>query len=199
MDVDPEAGIALGAALAATKRAVNRRITARYGTVEPPPDNTAAPPVLRPQSTRIGRVITKKRFTAITDAQVPDFDPGFGAAQRPTLIEVIAGRLALSTVGGFCDEIIPANEPVPASKTRVFTTGHDNQREVQLRVCQGDSRRYAENRPLGALVLDELPPRQRGEVRIAVTFAIDDDGVLEASARDEQTGQERSVRIQLDR
>jgi molecular chaperone DnaK len=88
---------------------------------------------------------------------------------------------------------------VPASKTRVFTTGHDNQREVQLRVCQGDSRRYAENRPLGALVLDELPPRQRGEVRIAVTFAIDDDGVLEASARDEQTGQERSVRIQLDR
>jgi molecular chaperone DnaK (HSP70) len=34
-------------------------------------------------------------------------------------------------------------------------------------------------------------------VRIAVTFAIDDDGVLTALARDEQTGQEQRIRIEL--
>ena len=64
-------------------------------------------------------------------------------------------------------------------------------------MCQGDSRKFHENTPLGTLILAPLPPRPRGEVRIAVTFSVDDDGVLEAAARDEDTGQEQSLRVAL--
>jgi molecular chaperone DnaK len=197
MDVDPEAACALGAALYAPQRAVlSDRITSPYGAVSPPPDQEADPPRLR--QTRVGRVITKKMFTAVIAAQLPpDMDTDEMPAQRPTLIEVTASRLALSTVGGYCDEIIPADTPVPVSKTRVFTTGKDDQPTVRLHICQGDSRVFKENMPLGTIKLVNLPPRPRGAVQIAVTFEIDDDGVLTASARDEQTGQEQRIRIDL--
>lgn len=202
MDVDPEAVCALGAALFAPQRVVlSDRVTSPYGAVSPPPEGAADPPVLGRRETRVGRVITKKMFTAVMDAVDPS---NLGLNEeitermvRPTLIEVTASRLALSTVGGFCDEIIPPSSPIPTSQTRAFSTGKDNQPSVVLQICQGDSRRFKENMPLGTLTLVNLPPRRRGEVRIAVTFAIDDDGVLTALARDEQTGQEQRIRIEL--
>ncbi len=198
MDVDPEAACALGAALYAAKQDVlSDRITSPYGQVSPPPDEEAAPPVVRPRKTRVGRVVTKKMFTAVMDAQSPTVPEVSFSPPRPQLVEVTASPLKLSTVGGFCEEIIPVNEQVPATKTRVFSTAKDNQLEVNVRVCQGESRQFHENIPLGTLVLADLAPRPRGQVTIAVQFAIDDDGVLEASARDEQTGQAQSIRIKL--
>lgn len=200
MDVDPEAACALGAALFAAKTNVlDHRITSPYGAVSPPPPNTTQAPVLR-QTTRVGRVITKKMFTAAMPAvseEVAFSAPA--AASTPTLIEATATRLGLSTVAGFCDTVIGKSQPLPASNTRVFSTAKDNQSQVQIRICEGDSRRFGENLPLGALVLDQLPPRPRGSVRIAVTFSIDTDGLLEASARDEQTGQEQRITVQLPR
>jgi molecular chaperone DnaK (HSP70) len=157
--------------------------------------------VLGRRETRVGRVITKKLFTAVMQAAVPEDEaldaPITERMARPTLIEVTASRLALFTVGGFCDEIIAADSPIPVAQTRVFSTGKDGQPSVVLKICQGDSRRFKENMPLGVLTLAGLPPRPRGQVRIGVTFAIDDDGVLTALARDEQTGQEQRIRIEL--
>lgn len=202
MDVDPEAVCALGAALFAPHRAVSSdRVTSPYGVVSPPPAEVADPPLLGRRETRVGRIVTKKMFTAVMQAVTPDgatlHEPITERMARPTLIEVTASRLALSTVGGFCDEIIPSSSPIPTSQTRVFSTGKDNQPSVVLQICQGDSRRFRENMPLGAITLTNLPPRPRGQVRIGVTFAIDDDGVLTALARDEQTGQEQRIRIEL--
>ncbi len=197
MDVDPETAVALGAALAAAQRKVqNRRITAPYGKVTPPPEFLARPPRIGARTARIGRITTKKRFTAVVPTQLPGLDVEFGETE-PTLEEVTAAPLAISTVGGFCDEIIPVDIPIPSQKMRIFTTGRDDQSVVEVSVCQGESRRFLENTPLGTLILAPLPPRSRGKVRIAVTFCIDSDGVLEAAARDEDTGQEQSLRIAL--
>jgi len=199
MDVDPEAASALGAALFAAKTDVlNHRITSPYGAVSAPPATEMTPPVVR-RATRVGRVITKKMFTAAMPAVSEDvaFSSPAAAPSTPTLIEATAIQLGLSTVAGFCGEIIPPSQPLPASNSRVFSTAKDNQPAVRINICQGNSRRFAENMPLGTLVLDKLPPRPRGSVRIQVTFAIDADGVLEASARDEQTGQEQSLTVQV--
>jgi len=198
MDVDPEAACALGAALfVAQQDVLSDRITSEYGVVSPPPEEEADPPVVRSRKTRVGRVVTKKMFTAVMEAVNPTEPEISFSPPRPTLVEVTASPLKLSTVGGFCEEIIPANEPVPADKKRVFSTAKENQSAVNVKVCQGDSRQFHENLSLGTIVLADLPPRPRGQVKIEVKFAIDDDGVLEASARDEQTGQEQTVRITL--
>ncbi|HTM20489.1 MAG TPA: Hsp70 family protein, partial [Kofleriaceae bacterium] len=201
MDVAPDAAPALGAAIFASRgELATARVTNPYGAVSAPPADEQTAPHLRPQ-TRVGRVSTKKMFTAVMQAvQAPEVT---FSAPRPTppvapaIIEVTATRLGLSTVAGFCDEIIPRDLPVPTSRTRVFSTGRDSQQSVTLSVCEGDSRRFAENRPLGTLVLADLPPRPRGQVRIAVTFTIDADGVLEAGALDEGTGRAQKIQIRL--
>ncbi len=210
MDVAPDAAPALGAAIFASRgELASARVTNPYGAVAAPPDEVTHTPQLGvPSPARVGRVSTKKMFTAVMQAAVapevtfsaPRMTPPQQQAQAPTLpaiIEVTATRLGLSTVAGFCDEIIGRDLPVPTSRTRVFSTGRDGQRDVTLSVCEGDSRRFRENRPLGTLVLHDLPPRPRGQVRIAVTFTIDADGVLEASALDEGTGRAQKIQIRL--
>ncbi|MBI4510366.1 MAG: Hsp70 family protein [Deltaproteobacteria bacterium] len=116
---------------------------------------------------------------------------------RPVLLDVTPRALGIATVGGYCEEIIKRNCQVPLEQTRVFTTGHDDQKSVEIRVCQGESRRFEDNTQVGTLVLPDLPPRPRGLLRIAVTFEIDTDGILNVSARDEQTLQAQSARINL--
>ena len=61
--------------------------------------------------------------------------------------------------------------------------------------CRGEARRYADNEPLGQVVLDELAPRLRGEVKIDVTFRVDADGILHVRAADADTGAEQMARL----
>jgi molecular chaperone DnaK (HSP70) len=225
-ELNPDDGVAVGAAIwgvhggvpAQTNPAsISKRVTAQFGSDAQQAVPAQAVPNI-PAPARVGRVHTKRMFTAVMQAmQTPQagtpsplpvtIDPGAPGSLsvsfseprlvKPVMLEVLASRLAVSTVGGFCDEIIAKDVPVPTERTRVFSTGKDGQRLVKVQVCQGDSRRFAENTGLGTIVLDGLPPRPRGEVKIAVTFSVDGEGVLKASARDEQSGKAQSVEIRL--
>lgn len=172
--------------------------SARIATLSPAALERAADRSSRASKpVRVGRVTTKKLFTAVMPTPDVEFTPVPGSLQRPQLIEVMASPLALSTVGGYCEPLIPADVPVPAEHTRTFSTSKDHQTTVRLGVCQGASRKFADNADLGVIVLADLPPRPRGAVEIEVTFAIDGDGVLLASARDKQTGREHGIRVQI--
>jgi molecular chaperone DnaK len=131
----------------------------------------------------------------------PRFDawspPTAPAAPRPILLDVTPRALCVATVGGYCDEIIRRNSQIPVEQTRVFTTAHDNQTSVEIRVGQGESRQFADNTLLGSLVLDGLESKTRGEQRIAVTFEIDTDGILQVRAVDQATQRAQSARIEL--
>jgi molecular chaperone DnaK len=105
--------------------------------------------------------------------------------------------LGVETVGGFCDVLIDANTPVPCDRTRTFATATDGQTMVQVRVSQGESRRFAENTCLGQLELVGIAAGPRGSQQVAVTFEIDADGILNVRARDVATGKETQARMQL--
>ena len=107
---------------------------------------------------------------------------------RPILLDVTPATLRISTAGGYSEPILDKNLPTPIERTRVFTTAHDQQRRVVIECGRGEHKRFAENEPLGTLVLDDLPPRRRGEVKIEVTFRVDTDGILHVRARDADTG-----------
>jgi molecular chaperone DnaK len=129
-----------------------------------------------------------------TEAPTLNRDP---VPVRPILLDVTPRALGVATVGGWCDEIIPRNSQIPIEQTRLFTTAQNEQPSVEVRVCQGESRRFDENIPLGKLFLIDLPRKTRGDVKIEVTFEINTDGILVVSARDQATGQAQSVQIQL--
>ena len=46
-------------------------------------------------------------------------------------------------------------------------------------------------------MLDNLPPRPRGETAIEVTFHLDASGILQVRARDAETGVEQSATLDL--
>jgi molecular chaperone DnaK len=55
-----------------------------------------------------------------------------------------------------------------------------------------------ENRSLGRFCLEDISPAARGVPRIEVTFSIDADGIVQARARDADTGRERGITVAAD-
>jgi molecular chaperone DnaK len=129
----------------------------------------------------------------------PSANPESTMSRRPAplLIDVTPISLGVETAGGFCDFLISANTPVPCDRTRVFLTASDGQTTVVVKVAQGESQRFGENTLLGDLHLTGLTGAARGEVRVAVTFEIDVDGILNVRAKDEGSGRETYARLHM--
>jgi len=115
----------------------------------------------------------------------------------PVLLEVTPRGLGIATVAGFCEELIRRNSRLPTEIRKLFTTSRDQQDLVRIVVCQGESRRIDKNTVIGDLVLQNLPPRPRGETSIEVTFSLDPSGILHVRARDAQTGAEQRATLDL--
>jgi len=113
------------------------------------------------------------------------------------LLDVTPLSLRIGVAGGQAETVIERNTPVPIEQTRTVTTFHDFQESVRIRVYQGESREAAENELLGEFEFSDFAKARRGEVQIDVTFAINSDGIVNVTARDQSTGEEASTRITL--
>ena len=112
------------------------------------------------------------------------------------LLDVTPQTLGIATVGGFVEQLIPRNSPIPVEQRRVFVTSADGQESVRIAVYQGESKLAEDNDLLDEFILEGLRPAPRGSVHIEVCFEIDTDGILQVSARDLDTGREQTIRIQ---
>ena len=111
------------------------------------------------------------------------------------LLDVTPLSLRIGVAGGLAETVIERNTPVPIEQTRSFTTTQDNQERVQIRVCQGESRRADENELLGQFDFSGFKKAPRGGVRIDVTFEINADGILNVQAKDQETGKVASTTL----
>jgi molecular chaperone DnaK len=116
--------------------------------------------------------------------------------QSMQVLDVTPRAFGVATVAGYCEELIRRNTRVPTEIRKTFSTSHDRQQTVRIRIFQGESRRIDDNLVIGDLVLDGLEPRPRGDLNIEVTFALDASGILNVRARDSRSGREQ--RAQLD-
>ena len=91
--------------------------------------------------------------------------------------------------------LIPRNTTIPTRKSEVFSTAADSQTEVDILVLQGERPMAADNMTLGTFRLDGLPPAPRGVPQIEVTFDLDANGILNATAKDKATGREQKITI----
>ncbi len=91
--------------------------------------------------------------------------------------------------------LIPRNTTIPTRKSEVFSTAADAQTAVDILVLQGERPMAADNTTLGTFRLDGLPPAPRGAPQIEVTFDIDANGILNATAKDKATGREQKIAI----
>ncbi len=110
--------------------------------------------------------------------------------QEVLLMDVVPVSFGLVLPGDRFKKIISRNTGIPVRKTRVFTTSKDNQTSVRISVSQGESTKASENELLKNIAFRGLRPAPAGEAKVEVTFAIDADGILQITARDQDTGQE---------
>jgi molecular chaperone DnaK len=111
------------------------------------------------------------------------------------LLDVTPLSLGLETHGGLFTKIIERNSTIPTKNSLIFTTVSDNQSKVQVHVLQGEREFARENKSLGKFDLVGIPPAPRGVPQVEVTFAIDSNGIVNVTARDQATGQSQGVQI----
>ncbi|HEY8131098.1 MAG TPA: molecular chaperone DnaK, partial [Thermoanaerobaculia bacterium] len=111
------------------------------------------------------------------------------------LLDVTPLSLGIETHGGLFTKIIERNSTIPTKNSLIFTTVADNQSKVQVHVLQGEREFSRENKSLGKFDLVGIPASPRGVPQIEVIFAIDSNGIVNVTARDQATGQSQGVQI----
>jgi heat shock protein 5 len=97
-------------------------------------------------------------------------------------IDVTPLTLGIETVGGVMTKIIPKGTVIPTKKRQKFTTYQDNQTKVTINIFEGERPLIKDNHNLGKFDLSGIPPKQKGEPQIEVTFEIDENSILTVSA-----------------
>lgn len=97
--------------------------------------------------------------------------------------------------------IIPRNTTIPVTRTERFTTSFDNQTVVKIEIYQGENDWVKDNYFLNEFLLEGLTPKPAGEEGVDVTFRYNLNGILEVTAKSDNTESEMSITIQdaLDR
>ena len=91
--------------------------------------------------------------------------------------------------------IIKRNTTVPVKKTERYFTVYDNQTEMNIQVFEGERPMTCDNNKLGNFVLYNIPPMPRKQAKVDVCFDVDADGILNVSAVETSTGNNKKITI----
>jgi molecular chaperone DnaK len=126
-----------------------------------------------------------------------------GADVGAVLVDITPHSLGikcLDTAMGFPFEfrfapIVRRNTPLPASRSELFHTYRDRQKEVEIDVYQGESDDVRRNARVGKFMIQGLAPVEAGNP-IVVQLDLNLDGMLKVSARERATGLQKQVVIE---
>ncbi|HCN29736.1 MAG TPA: molecular chaperone DnaK, partial [Verrucomicrobiales bacterium] len=118
-----------------------------------------------------------------------------GTLKNVLLLDVTPLSLGIETFGGLMNVIIPRNTTLPCKAGEMFTNAVPNQKEMLIRVLQGERELARDNWELGRVIVP-FPPGPKGSARVGVQFTIDADGILHVLTRDTATGADTLLEIQ---
>lgn len=117
-----------------------------------------------------------------------------GTLKNVLLLDVTPLSLGIETFGGLMNVIIPRNTTLPCKAGEMFTNAVPNQKDMLIRVLQGERELARDNWELGRVIVP-FPPGPKGSARVGVQFTLDADGILHILARDTATGADTVLQI----
>lgn len=118
-----------------------------------------------------------------------------GKVDNVILVDVIPLSIGIRAKDDLFAVMVPRNSSIPTTFKDEFSTAADNQRNVQVKIYQGERPIASQNKLLGEFTLDGIPPARAGEPKIEVSLDIDADGVLNVSAKDLKTGRAQKITV----
>ncbi|EED92282.1 heat shock protein, HSP70, hsc70 [Thalassiosira pseudonana CCMP1335] len=115
------------------------------------------------------------------------------------LLDVTPLSLGIELEGKQMSTLIKRNTAIPCKKTRTYTTVDDWQTEIDVVVFEGERPHVDANNKLGSFVISGVQRARAGEPKVDVTFALDANGILNVSARDQVTGAEARAEIKAEK
>ena len=90
-------------------------------------------------------------------------------------IEKTPFSLGVELSNGEMDIMIPRNTKIPHIQTLKYKTIKDNQTKIILKVYQGERLLAEKNEKLGECILENIPPKPKGQVIIEATLEVRED------------------------
>ncbi|MBU1077426.1 MAG: Hsp70 family protein [Spirochaetes bacterium] len=112
------------------------------------------------------------------------------------LNDIIPFSLGIEADGGLFIPIIKKNSRIPVSASRIFTPIIKKQKNIEIQVFQGESKKTSENIFLGNLVLKNIGGKKISEMpKIEVKFTVDESSLIHITAIDLLTGKSRVIKL----
>lgn len=92
--------------------------------------------------------------------------------------------------------IIKRGEYIPCEASSGFTTFYDDRTSVPFNLYEGERPLVKDNHFLETLTLEGITPARRGQVEIQGIFKIDENGILNCTAKEKKTGKRVSIKIE---
>ena len=98
--------------------------------------------------------------------------------------------------GNFMSFIIPKGKKIPYCNTvKNYRTVEDFQKRGRISIYEGENKYVKYNHFLGEFIINDLPLKKRGEVKIEVTISIDINGILYVKAYETSKGVSNAINI----
>jgi molecular chaperone DnaK len=150
---------------------------------------------------RVAEFFGRAPYTALNPEQVVALGAAIqasvlaGTRRDLLLLDVTPLSLGIETMGGAMGKLIMKNTKIPCQASETFTTFQDGQTAVKINVLQGERELAADCRSLGVFNLTGIPPMAAGMPKVEVTFLIDQNGILDVSAREQRSGAVAAIQI----
>ncbi len=118
-----------------------------------------------------------------------------GNVKDVLLLDTCPSSICIEGPDGKAMVIIKKDTTIPVKCSEIFTTVYDHQKQILIRIYEGESEQVNENTFIGELLITEILIAKKGIPKIEVTIDIDANSIIHASAKDMATNKTVFVRI----
>jgi len=113
------------------------------------------------------------------------------------LLDVIPMAIGIEQAGGSMHVVFPRNAAIPNARAVSATNSVDGQRELVVRIFQGDAPETRGNEILGEFTFSGVRPCPVGETKLEILFEVSVEGILTMSARDLDSGRQMRTTVRV--